>query len=371
MGIKKNIDGTFSVSYSKRHPVTRVPHSARRYMNDKREPIRSQAEAQRIYNELIAQVQDSLRRKICPTWKAVCEEMMKYKLESTEWTAKTTENYRIHLEAYTYSKWGDRFIDTFNPHEIRDLIMIEMKERTDIHKRNVLKFIRSVLTFAEEHGYIKGNPVPNIKFKPREKLTTVLTAPEMGKLLNRAKELDHPWYGVWACACYLGMRSGELYALEWNKVDFERNQIRVDQAWNNKDLFKSTKSGQDRWVKIAPGLLPVLQELKLKSNGDVHVLPRFPEWEKGEQARVLRDFLRGINLPRVRFHDLRASWATLLLNQGVEPIKVMKLGGWQDMKTMERYIRLSAIDLEGAVDGLVLHNNSREEAEVISLEGRR
>ncbi|RYZ90685.1 MAG: site-specific integrase [Proteobacteria bacterium] len=297
--------------------------------------------------------------------------MMKYKLASTEWTSKTTENYRIHLEGYTFDIWGERPIDSFQPQEIRDLIMISMKDKTDAHKKNVLKFIRAGFAFASDRGYIRGSPVPTIKLKPSEKLTTVLTAPEMGILLNRAKELEHPWYEVWVCACYLGMRSGELYALRWDKVDFERNQIRVDQAYNSEDGFKGTKSNEDRWVKIAPGLLPILLEMKLKANGDPFVLPRFPQWEKGEQARILRDFILGIGLPRIRFHDLRAFWATLLLNNGVEPIKVMKLGGWKDMASFQLYIRFSAVDLADTVDKLILHNPSREVAEVVSLDSRR
>ena len=371
MAIKKREDGTWIVSYSKRHPKTRVPVSARRYCNDKGEPIRSQAEAQRIFNGLVGQVQDTLRRAICPPWKNVCEEMIGYKLSSTEWSPKTAENYRIHLEAYTYPTWGERLIDSFNAQEIRDLVMIQMAERSDIHKKNVLKFLRSVFSFAVDRGYIKGNPVPTLKFKPRSKLTTVLTGPQMETLLTKAKVLEHPWYPVWAFACYLGMRSGELYALQWDQVDLDRMQIKVSRAWNSKDGFKTTKSGHDRWVKIPAGLAPMIAELKLKAGNDPFVLPRFTEWEKGEQARVLRAFLRGIGLPRVRFHDLRASWATLLLGQGVEPAKVMKLAGWADMKTMERYIRLSAIDLQGVMDDLVLHDADQGVGEILTLEDRR
>ena len=61
-------------------------------------------------------------------------------------------------------------------------------------------------------------------------------------------------------------------------------------------------------------------------------------------------FLQGLGLPQIRVHDLRATWATLLLSKGVAPIKVMKCGGWKDIKTMQYYTRLSGVDIRGITD---------------------
>jgi integrase len=79
-------------------------------------------------------------------------------------------------------------------------------------------------------------------------------------------------------------------------------------------------------------------------------------------------FLVGIGLPAVRFHDLRASWATVLLSKGVEPIKVMKMGGWKDMKTMMIYTRKAGVDIRGATDCLNLHNPNVDPAEVLQFD---
>jgi integrase len=168
------------------------------------------------------------------------------------------------------------------------------------------------------------------------------------------------------------MRSGEMFALTWDKVNLEMRQIKVDCSWNNKDGFKSTKSGDDRMVEIAPALLPILKELKLKQGGDsAFVLPRLEKWEKGEQARELRMFLISLQLPRIRFHDLRATWATIMLGRGIEPIKVMYMGGWKDMKTMMIYMRKAGIEIRGITDSLRLHEHHREIAEVIKLRDSR
>ena len=85
---------------------------------------------------------------------------------------------------------------------------------------------------------------------------------------------------------------------------------------------------------------------------DEFVLPRLREWTTGCQAHVLKAFLKELELPLIRFHDLRASWATIMLSKGVEPIKVMSMGGWKDLKTMQIYIRKSGIHIQGITDNL-------------------
>lgn len=370
MGIKKNPDGTYRVSYSQRHPITRQAKSLSRYRNDKGQPITALAEAKRIRDDLIRQLNDQLKRSVCPSWKQACEDVIAYKIGTTEWTLKTASIYEVCLRSYTYERWGERLVDSFTPQEIRNLILEEMKDSSVSHQKNLLKYIKAVFTYCSDNGFIKGSPVPTIKFKASKKLTAVLTGVQVEKLLNSAKELEHHWYPIWAIACYTGMRSGELYALSWEQVDFDRRKIKVDRAWNSKDGFKSTKSGHDRWVEVSPHLMPVLTELKLKAGDSPFVLPRIHEWDRGEQARVLKAFLIGLNLPLIRFHDLRASWATIMLGMGIEAAKVMKMGGWSDLKTMERYLRLSGIETQGIVDDLELHNPRREAGELIEFTKR-
>jgi len=195
-----------------------------------------------------------------------------------------------------------------------------------------------------------------MKFKIGEKLKSVLTLEQMKTLLNYAKSSDHEWYPIWAMALYTGLRNGELYALTWDKVDLDNRRAVIDSAWNSKDGFKDTKSGHDRMIELAPELVVLLKQLKLKSTDRHFVLPRIDRWDKGEQARELRRVLEGLGLPRIRFHDLRASWATMMLSRGIEPIKVMSMGGWRDLKTMQRYIRKAGVDISGISDGLSLHN---------------
>lgn len=82
------------------------------------------------------------------------------------------------------------------------------------------------------------------------------------------------------------------------------------------------------------------------------IFPRAWEWDKGEQARVLRAFCIGNGLPSIRFHALRACFATQLISTGIPATVVMKICGWKDLKTMQRYIRLAGVDEAGATESL-------------------
>ena len=216
-----------------------------------------------------------------------------------------------------------------------------------------------------EKGYISRLPIPRMKFQVVESLKGGLTEGQARKLPETARAVDHEWYPHWAVALYTGMRNGEIYALRWECVDFESGIIRVKATWNNKDGFKPPKSWEERVVEIAPPLLVLLKRLRLQTGETGFVLPRVQDWDRGEQARVLRTFLAGMGQQPIRFHDLRASWATMLLLKGIEPIKVMAMGGWKDLKTLMKYVRIAAVDIRGATSKLNFHDDSKRDGEVL------
>jgi integrase len=170
-------------------------------------------------------------------------------------------------------------------------------------------------------------------------------------IVQAIKVVGEPLTGL-----YTGMRNEELYALPWDNVDTERRLIFVKQVWTKKDGFKDlTKNNEDRVVEIAQPLVLIFAELKKRYPDSSFVLPRIHDWDTGRQAEILRMFLAAINLPSINFHSLRATWATLLLSKGVEIAKVMKMGGWKNLKTLnDHYLRLSGVDIRGATDTLNL-----------------
>ncbi len=56
--------------------------------------------------------------------------------------------------------------------------------------------------------------------------------------------------------------------------------------------------------------------------------------------------------PKIKFHALRACFATQLLAKGTPAAIVMNLCGWKDLKTMEFYVRVAGVEEKGATDCL-------------------
>lgn len=362
MGIKKDpVTGLYDVKYSKRHPVTKKPMDLRRVK------IKSLLEAKRVEAELIILVNDKIKQKIIPRWEQFLDQYID-SIKLTGITNKTIYTRDKTLRCHTLPAWSNRYIDEITSEEIHRRLNESLGKHSEAHRKFFIKCIRSVFKVAMEKGLINKDPTPLLKFKINDKIKSVLNEEQIVTLLKKSQELDWPWYPHYAMALYTGMRNGELYALTWDKVNLDKRQILVNESWSSKDGYKSTKSGDDRIVEIPAPLLPTLRELKLQSAGIDFVLPRLNKWDKGDQARELRFLLQSIGLPQIRFHDLRASWATLLLSKGVAPSKVMAMGGWKDMDTMMIYMRKAGIDIKDSTSVLdSMQTHGVEPAKVISI----
>lgn len=258
------------------------------------------------------------------------------------------------------SEWNKKMSSEINAGDVRRLLQ-EMLDQG--YSRSRLKAVRSaintIFNWAIQDGAIRGvrnSPAIDIQLGrvQDEKPPQVLSLVEIQKLLDHAREMDHAWYPIWFMALHTGMRSGELYALEWSDIDFETKMITCSKSYNGRmKVVKSTKAGYWRKIPMSQEVEAMLTDLRAKNvSGEKNVLPRIINWRRGEAARILREYCEAIGVTSVNFHALRACFATHLLNAGVSSPVVKKICGWTDEKVMTRYIRLAGIDVRGATEGL-------------------
>lgn len=227
------------------------------------------------------------------------------------------------------------------------------------HRKKLKQIIKSIFDFGIQSGLVKGlqrSPTFDVVLgRDSEKKPEILTLEEIQKLIEKANEGEHPWRRIWSAALLTGMRSGELFALTWKDIDFSNRLINVNKSHNNRlNIVTSTKAGYWRQVPISEELEAVLIEQQKETGESEHVFPRFWQWERGLQAKVLRAFCFINGLPSVRFHTLRACFATQMLRGGVDPARVMKICGWKELKTMQHYVRLAGIEIQGATESIKL-----------------
>lgn len=324
--------------------------------------LKSKAEATRKEKRLIQELSQKVAQEEGHglTWRMV---ILKWAAEvahpsyiQKSYNPATIRDYVSMLHRWT-EDWLDKPASLISRGDGREALDRVLEDgRSKAFQKRLKNTINMIFNWAIEQKIIRGvlhSPVYGLKIVVKQdKRPEILKPHEIRKLLYEAKVQNHEWYHVWAMALLTGMRNGELYALRWEDVDLDGELIKVESSYNFKvGEFKDTKAGYWRSVPISSELRSLLLELKNLSKSR-YVLPRFQSWKNGEQARILKSFCKSISLPEIRFHTLRACFATQLIGSGVEPVKVMKICGWKDLKTLGVYLRLAGIDERGVTEGL-------------------
>ncbi len=324
--------------------------------------IKTITEAQRVEKNLLKE----LTMKVAHseghgfTWRMVVDKWASFvdspHYMDRRYNPSTVRDYIAMMQTWT-KDWLDRPASELSRGDGREVLDWVLRQgRSKAFQKRLKNTINMIFNWGIETKIIRGvthSPVFGVKITLKEdKRPEILKLDEMRLLLKVARERRHPWFSIWAVALFTGMRSGELFALKWSDVDFDKGFITVQRSYNKRTKeFKGTKAGYWRTVPISVELNSVLKNL---SKPDEFVLPRLELWRQGQQAKVLKEFCRVISIPEIKFHTLRACFATQLISSGIEPIKVMKVCGWQDLKTMARYLRLSGVEEKGVTDGLSL-----------------
>ncbi len=372
---KDNSDGksTYEVSINLRsrlYPDLRVQKM--------KSQIRTLKEAQTIERKLLKDCAAELARREGSeaTWSELLEQWelahRKQRVGVKEIQADTIQETVALLRRWT-GNWMKRGCHEIRPGDVRQ-VLIQLEELG--YSRSRLKSFRSAVNVLFKWGISEGiirsvhhSPAFGIELKKTrdEKPPMILSLAEIHKLLESAKAMEHNWYYVWAMALNTGMRSGELYSLEWKDIDWDNKLITVSKSYNKRlNIVKSTKAGYWRKVPFNSDTEVLLKDLRTMAQGE-HVLPRINKWRRGEAAKVLREFCDGIGINSVSFHSLRACFATHLLNSGVTSPVVKKICGWTEEKVMNRYIRLAGIDVSGATEGLGFIRSPESSPKVVNL----
>lgn len=363
MAILKYLDPKDNVEYYKVRIVRKSRGKPSFSIDKEKNKISTLAEAEKIERGLIKEADRDLFRRESEgeKWGVLVNEWYeatnRKELFTRDLSQVALEDYIHMLKNYT-REWFGLIIEDIDRTKAWMLLDKIEREVSVAKRKRVRTAIDAVYAWATLAGKINNLKSPCEGFKTSrkvaEKIPEILTLDEIRSLLKFAKDTQHPWYEIWALALLTGMRSGELYALEWDAVDFENSTIYIHRNWTSKTGLGATKGRYWRAVPMNVELANLLKELKMKRGKEKSVLHRYNLWTKGRQAEVLREFCVGHNLTSVKFHTLRACFATQLIKDAVAPAIVMKMAGWKDLKTMQRYIRLAGIEIRGATEKLKL-----------------
>lgn len=197
--------------------------------------------------------------------------------------------------------------------------------------RKVLVSLGQIMGYAIRHKYISHNPVrdaerPKGKGKTKTKKIRILTPAEINALLDAEPSLKYKT--LFRLSIFSGARQGELLGLKWFDVDWKNSQIHIQRTFNNQAWYDTKTETSNRKIDLGPSMMAELRKWKLACPpNDLDLI--FPNKAGGPinhnnmVSRYFNPALKKAGVERIRFHDLRHTYASLLIEQG-ENIKYIQ-----------------------------------------------
>lgn len=276
---------------------------------------------------------------------------------------KTQDTYKRIIDNHIKPALGHYKLNALHPGKIQEFLN-DLKER-GYSKRHIVN-IHSTLSNALKYAiyplqYIKTNPaqyvkIPKIEREPRQRI--ILSAENWDQIIKRFP-FGNKYHIPLVIGYYTGMRIGEVFALTWNDIDFETNEISVSKTMNrlpNKQwAFGEPKTkSSNRTIKIGNTLASILRREKARQNQNALLYGEYYKYFNGVKlvcvcddgsmlttdsfkycSRVIHHELK----IEFDFHSLRHTHATILVENGA-PIKDVqkRLGHEKIETTLQTYV---------------------------------
>ncbi|MGB9791892.1 MAG: tyrosine-type recombinase/integrase [Thermacetogeniaceae bacterium] len=234
-----------------------------------------------------------------------------------------------------------------SPMTVQEAVTKMLSEKKPRTVGDYLLRLKVALNQAVAWGLIPKSPASGVKLpKGEEREMRVWNEEEARQFLAYAKEKCR-YYPLFALALATGARLGELLALRWEDVDLEEGVIYIKRTVSGRKGYASPKTAAGRRkVPIDGDTVKILKEhriaqLKEKLMKGAGYNPEDLVFTTANGKRVaystveasLASAAEKVGVPRIRFHDLRHTHATILLRQGVHPKVVQERLGHKSIKT--------------------------------------
>jgi integrase len=294
---------------------------------------------------------------------------------------RTALHYATALDRHLYPRIGDRRIGSIDEDAIAKVISeLHAEGLAGWTVRGILVPFGRVLGYAARRKLIPSNPMRRLERNERPRVTRremrILTSCEIHALLQAAKPAYQP---ILATAIFTGLRQGELLGLRWTDIDFENDVAHVRHQLDRFGHYVEPKTPRAiRTVMLMPSLAKLLDHHRQASAYTAPTDPVFatstgkPLHYRNVTRRGLAEAMQASGLnrigePRLRFHDLRHTFASLLIAQGLNVVFVSRqLGHSAASFTLDVYgglfdraehVRRASDGLEAAFSHMLDHEH--------------
>ena len=239
--------------------------------------------------------------------------------------------------------FGDLILTEISPMQISEY---KVKRRMEGASPRTVNYELTLMGHAfnlaiREWEWLKDNPVNKIK---KEKVDNFierwLTLEEEEKL----KEASPKWLqDIIIFAIHTGLRESEILDLIWRQVDLNRRTITI---YEQKNKSVDTLPLSQTVVNL------LLKKIKYPHNENDHVFRNTCE-NRILTSNLIKTFqvaVKKSGIRRLRFHDLRHTFATRLVQNGVDLLTLQKLGRWKEIKMVMRYAHHCTESLRAGIE---------------------
>jgi integrase len=261
---------------------------------------------------------------------------------------KHIELYKEYSTIQSYKYAASKFSDIADL-KVKDIKKAHIQKNIDDLVREGLMFktvyghmskIKLILQYYRENfnsAYIVFDNIKIPKDK-KENSKKALTKKELDTLLKKLEK--NKYYLVVLIAATCGLRCGEILGLTWNDVDLKKNCLRLNKQWKvNKKTKRSDfgnlkGSNSYREVPIPPSTVKILKKYKHK-NPVIDFNNRIAPFSNSAIKLYLNPLLKELN--GITLHELRHTYATMLVSNEIDFKTAAKFLGHDVKQTMQTY----------------------------------
>jgi integrase len=307
----------------------------------------------RLAEEWLRETLDQARRGTLPgavrtgaRFEDAAAEWLRYVEHDRDVKPSTLRHYRSTVDAHLRPAFAGERIEDITTAQIEAWRVTlggdREKPLSNRTRNNAVAVLHGILERSRKIFGLRFNPAADIEPLRERYDATRFTfyTPEQVTALVRAAASEQDG-AIYLTAALTGLRRGELVALRWCDVDFEREAIRVRGTYAN-GVLTSPKSGHGRSVPMVAQVATILARLGQRDYDVDEEDLVFPGEHGGylDGSALRRRYVAAqtaAELPLIRFHDLRHTFGTLAARGAESLVELQHWMGHAEIRTTQRY----------------------------------
>ncbi|WP_207062473.1 site-specific integrase [Motiliproteus sp. SC1-56] len=296
-----------------------------------------------VANGIDPQAERDERRAVL-TFKEFAEE---HYLPYARANKRTFDKDESNLKNHLHPVWSEARITDINKQDVQRLLDSKKDQLKPATINRLLSLTHRMFRLACDWGYLEVNPAAQLKkLKENNRRDVFLNREQVARFLkaceDEAKEsklaVTKSTTNALKLALMSGMRIGEILNAKWQDLEYTEQGVNL--------FLPHTKAGLSRTVFLNDGAVALIETQKqFQRRGNPHIFPG----RAGKKPMVnpkkafARVKSRAGGMDHLRIHDLRHSFASILINSGSATLyDVQHLLGHQQSQTTERYAHLAS-----------------------------